>query len=491
MMEPMNESDQWALLALNPSGERQLFVREVGSGYQSKALLFRELNGEKLSVHKVNTVPHDGDRMKRPDREVSAARLLSSSMGAARFAQLLSSQELSGGHRETWWMLYNLGSLSNLCMFMFAEARPPLSLVFRILGQCLQGIQSLNELGMRHFDLHTGNVFLTLNGEPIIMDAVLADFGYTRLPGEPAPAYTAWEWNLMGSKDHWGYSSPPGTYGPVNEFEDRNWRLQLDLSKFLYNFHEDFMENFDENDEGNSLLFELFKRLSDKNIQDDKDRKLPEAQRPPVIDLTQEIQDAQTLERLYAGTRADQEALGQLRVKLHNLVSEEPVDPLVFRSELDARDEFQSQLDTGLFRLVNLSDMCSIEIATAELAALRIPGTAYVSGRSDPSSSSTEDSASPTSSETRESTPAEQQSSPAKDTQQEPPVEENDEQRNSSPESHVSTRWTPATHGLAPATAFASGDASALNALLGARDVAERDHARSRRMNHFRRFFRR
>lgn len=176
---------------------------------------------------------------------------------------------------------------------------------------------------MRHFDLHTGNVF-TLNGESTIMDAVLVDSGHTRLPGESAPAYTAWEWNLMESKDHWGYSSHPGTYGPVNEVEDRKWRLPLDLSKFLYNFHEDFEEHFDE--EGNSLLFELFKRLSDKNCQDDRERKLPEAQRPPVVDLTQEIQDAQTLERLYVGTRSDQEALGQLRVKLNNLVNEEPVD---------------------------------------------------------------------------------------------------------------------------------------------------------------------
>ncbi|KAI3398025.1 hypothetical protein diail_10002 [Diaporthe ilicicola] len=500
MLSSSGVPDQWALMALNPSGERQLFVREVGSGYQSVALLFREHHGHKLSVHKVNTVPHSEEKMARPSREVMAARVLSSSKSAARFARLLSSQDLKGGYRESWWEFYNMGSLSTLCMFMFAEATPPLSLVFRVLGQCLEGIQCLTDLGMRHFDLHTGNVFMTLNDGAPYPDALIGDFGYSRLPGEAVPEYTAWEWTLMDTPDKRGLSSPPGTYGPVNDFEDRRWRLQLDLGKFLYNFQEDFMEKFDETDEENRLLFALFKRLSDLDARDVQDRKLPEAERPPPVDLTQTIQDSKTLERLYAETAKDKSALIELGAKLHDLVSEEPVSPVIYNSERDAHDEFQKWLDVGLFRLVNLSDTDSVGAAVAELAALRVEGTAYISGQTDQSGSSTDNSTSPTSSETRESTPAdaEQQGSPAKDTQQQRPAEGNGEQQSSPPESHTSTRWTPATQGLAAATAFASGDASGVNALLGARDAAERnqalvrdEHARRRRGNRIRQLFRR
>ncbi|KKY38486.1 hypothetical protein UCDDA912_g01477 [Diaporthe ampelina] len=268
---------QWALMALNPSGERQIMVKDLGSGHQSSAVLFRELEGERLSVLKVNRVAHNKERMARPDREVRVARLLASSGGAAHFARLLSSQDLVGGYRTSWWEFYNVGSMRTFAMFIFAEATPPLSLVFRAMGQCLEGIQY----------------------------------------------------------------------------------------------------NFDKDNDKNQLIFSLFQSLTDMCEQDEQDRKLPEARRPPLQDLTQVIQDAKTLERLYAFTDSDKQALSELRGKLMDLRSQEPLEPCVFDNGRAARDEFKSLLEVGPFRMVNLADENSIEAATAELAALRVKGSVH------------------------------------------------------------------------------------------------------------------
>lgn len=479
-------SAQWALMALNPSGERQLMVKELGSGHQSTAVLLRELEGDKLSVLKVNNAAHIKERMARPDREVRVARLLASSGGAAaRFARLLSSQDLLGGYRTSWWEFYNVGSMQDFSMFVFAEATPPLSLVFRVMSQCLEGIQCLNELDIRHMDLHTGNVFVHQADGASHLDAVIGDFGYSRLPGEGPPEYTAREWSMMDPKDQAGRSSPPLTYGDRNgNKDDPSWRLRWDLRKFQSEMTEDLLDNFDKDDDRNQLIFSLFQTLTDMCEQDEKDRKLPEARRPPLQDLTQTIQDAKTLERMYASTDSDRQALRELLAKLLELRNEEPLEPLVFDNERAARDEFKSLLEVEPFRMVNLADEKSIEAATAEIAALRVEGSVYVSSYSDQSGSSADDSTSPASSQTRDSTPA-------GESEQQDSEKDNDERRNpstSSRESTPSIRWTPPTRGLAEATAFAGGDVSAVDGLLGARDAAERnqalvrdEHARRRR----------
>lgn len=351
MIDPMADHDlesvdlnagspQWALMALDPSGKRQLMVKELGSGHQGTAVLFREHGGGRLSVLKWNRAAYNEERMARRDREARVARLLSSSERAARFARLLSSQDMVGGYRQSWWEFYNVGSMQGLSMAILEESNPPFSLVFRIVRQCLEGIQSLGELNIFHMDLHTGNVFLHLPDGASYPDAVIGDFGYSRLPGEGPPEFTAWEWSLMNSTTQAGRSSPPLTYGDSSGHADRSWRLPWDLEKFRYNASEDFLDNLDKDDERNQLTFSLFNRMAGMCKQDEIDRKLPEAERPPLQDLTQMIQDAKTLERLYAATASDKQALGELRQKLLDLLSEEPVDPLVFEDEQAARDDF-------------------------------------------------------------------------------------------------------------------------------------------------------
>lgn len=539
-MEPLPDDDvqsvdltarpaQWALMALNPSGERQLMVEYLGSGYQGTVLLCLELGGDKLSVLKWSRKARGKEQMARPDREVRVARMLASSGSADRFAKLLSSQDLVGGWRATWWEFYNIGDIQNLSEYIPMHTKPPLSLVCRIVAQGLEGIQHLNELDMRHMDLHSGNVFLHLADGASCPDAVIGDFGYSRLPGEGPPEYTSWDWGRMSSSERAGHSSPPVTYGPEGTIEDRSWRLKWDLSKFLYNVKRELLDGFYGDDEETPLVFSLFKHMSDMNEQDTIDRKLPEAERPALQDLTQMIQDAKTLERLYADMASDKQALDGLREQLLKHQRRSHLNPRVFDNERVARNKFRDYLDVGLVRVVNLADEESIESATAELASLGVEGTAYVTDYSDRSGSSPYHSTSPPSSETRESTPAvqpepllsereiaEQQVSEKNTAEQqdfengsaEEQISERDiteqrisenssaEQQNPAASSRPSTRWSPSTRGLASATAFAGGDASAVGGLLGALDLAERDqalirdeHARRRRWQRLRGLF--
>lgn len=450
---------RWALMALNSSGERQVMVKELGSGHQSSAVLFREHGagpgaGGRLSVLKWNRESYDEIRMARLDREVRIARLLSSSRWAPRFARLLSSQDLKGGYRQSWWEFYNVGSMQDVSMAVFLQSSPPFSLVLHILGQCLEGIQGMNnKLDIFHMDLHTGNVFTHLDHGASYLNAVIGDFGYSRLPGEGPPEFTAWEWMLLSSANRKGRSSPPMTYGERSGVSDRSCRLPWDLEKFLFNIREDLLDNLDKDDEKNQLIFSLFKRMDDMNEQDRKDRRLPESERPPIQDLTQTIQDVKTLERLYAATASDKQAVGELREKLLELLSKEPLVPLVFDNEQAARDHFRDYTALGMFRMVNLADENSIEAATAGLAALSVEGTAYVAEYSERSSSSPGHRMSPTSSEMCDS-------AAAGDPERQVSERGSGEQYSPATSSHASTRWTPATRGMASATAFADADGS-------------------------------
>lgn len=549
MMEPIPNDDpqsvnptrrpaQWALMALDPSGERQVMVEYLGSGYQGTVLLCRELAGDKLSVFKWNRKPQSKEAMARPDREVRVARVLGSSGRAERFVKLLSSQDLVGGWRTSWWEFCNMGDMDNLSDYRPPGTKPPLSLVCRILAQGLEGIQLLNELDMRHMDLHSGNVFLHLADGAPCPDAVIGDFGYSRLPGEGPPEYTAWDWSMMTSAEQAGHSPPPMTYGPEDTIELRSWRPTWDLGKFVYNVKRELLDGLYEPDEGNQPVFSLFKRLSDMDEQDTKDRKLPDAERPPLQDLAQVIQEAKTLERLYADMASDKQALDELREKLLKDQRWRYLKPRVYDNEWVARSKFQ-HLDVGLVRIVNLADDESIEVAAAELASLGVEGTAYVTDYSDRSGSSSDHNTSPPWSEMCESIPdvhpehqlsekeiteqqvsendsAEQQVSDNDSAEQQ--ISDNDtaeqqvssrdltEQRMSESDSaeqqspvtppRPSTRWSPSTRGLASATAFAGGDASAVGGLLGARDIAEREqalvrdeHARRRRWQRLRDLF--
>lgn len=518
-----NASAQWALMALNPSGERQLMVEYLGTGYQGTVLLCRELAGDKLSVLKWTRKANGKEGMARPDREVRVARLLASSGRADRFARLLSSQDMVGGYRTSWWELYNIGGIQNLSEYIPPSTKPPLSLVCRIVAQGLEGIQHLNELDMRHMDLHSGNVFLHLASGAPCPDAVIGDFGYSRLPGEGPPEYTHRDWSMMSSSEQAGHSSPPLAYGSENTVENRSWRLKWDVDKFLYNVKRELLDGFYEEDEETPVVFSLFKRISNMNEQDTEDRELPEAERPPLQDLTQMIQDAKTLERLYADMASDKQALDGLRENLLKDQRRRHLKPRVFDNELVARNKFREYLDVGLVRIVNLADEKSIEVATAELASLRVEGTTYVTDYSDRGGSSPDHSTSPPSKEIRESTLAvhpeqqlaekeiaEQQVSETDSAEQkisekditEQRVSENssaasaEQQNPAATSSRPSTRWSPSTRGRTSATAFARGDASAVGGLLGALDLAERDqalvrdeHARRRRWQRLREMF--
>lgn len=484
-------SERWALMALDPSGSRQLMVKKLGSGYQSSAVLFREYGGDRLSVLKWNITAHVDARMQRLDREARVARRLARSDRTDRFARLLSSEDLEGGYRQSWWEYYNLGSMRDFSMFVLQQANPPLSLVFRIVGQCLEGIQGMNQIDIFHMDLHTGNVFLHLDDGESYLDAVIGDFGYSRLPGEGPPDFTSLEWLRLSPKDRAGRSSPPPTYGDRPDSDNGSWRPAWDLQKFRFNTAEDLLDNLDKDNERNELVFALFHRMFIMCGQDEIDRKLPEAERPAIQDLSETIQEAKTLERLYAATTSDKFAVSELREKLLELMSQEPLEPLVFDNQQAAREKFREYLKVGLFRLVNLDDEDSVEAATAELAALKVEGSAYVSDCDRRSSSSSHDGTSPDSSETRESTPG-------GDSEQQDPERDSSERRSPPTSSRPSTRWSPATRGLTEATAFASGDASAVDDLLGARDLAERDqalvrahHARRYRGQYLRGLFRR
>ncbi|KAK7697516.1 hypothetical protein SLS64_013458 [Diaporthe eres] len=508
---PTPRPAQWALMALNPSGERQLMVEYLGTGYQGTVLLCRELAGDKLSVLKWSRKPHSKADMARPDREVRVARLLGSSERADRFARLLSSQDLVGGWRATWWEFYNIGGIQNLSEYMPPGTKPPLSLVCRIVAQGLEGIQHLNELDMRHMDLHAGNVFLHLADGAPCPDAVIGDFGYSRLPGEGPPEYTAWQWSMMSSSEKAGHSSPPLAYGPEGTIERSSWRPEWDLDKFLYNVKRELLDGFYEDNGMAQLVFNLFKSMSDMNEQDDRDRGLPEAQRPPLQDLTQLIQDAKFLERECANLPSDKQALDELRENLLKDQRRRYLKPRIFDNEWLARDKFREYLDVGLVRIVNLADEKSIEVATAELASMRVEGTTYVTDYSDRSGSTSDHSTSPSSSEAGESTSAvhpeqqvsdndsaEQSMSSRDITEQRGSENDSAEQQNTATSSRSSTRWCPSTRGLASARAFASGDASAVGGLLAARDLAEREqalvrdeHARRRRWRRLRDLFRR
>lgn len=512
-VRPTARPAQWALMALNPSGERQVMVEWLGTGWQGTVLLCRELGGDKLSVLKWNSRALSKTDMARPDREVRVARLLASSGRADRFARLLSSQDMAGGYRMSWWDFYNIGRVQNLSEYMPPGTGPPLSLVCRIVAQGLEGIQHLNELDMRHMDLHAGNIFLDLADGERCPDAVIGDFGYSRLPGEGPPEHTARDWYMMSSSEQAGHSPPPFAYGHPGDdkIEIRSWRPKWDLDYFLYNVKGELLDGFYEQNEGNQCVFSLFKRMSDMNEQDTRDRKLPEAERPPLQDLTQMIQEAKTLERLYADTASDKQALNVIREKVLKDQRRRYLKPRVFDNEWLARDKLREYLDVGLVRIVNLADEKSIEVATAELASLRVEGTAYVADYSGRRGSSSDHSTSPSSSEAGESTSAvhpeqqvsdndsaEQSMSSRDITEQRGSENGSAEQQNTATSSRSSTRWCPSTRGLASARAFASGDASAVGGLLAARDLAEREqalvrdeHARRRRWRRLRDLFRR
>jgi hypothetical protein len=436
---------KWALMALDPSGKRQLLVKSLVSGVESDAMVFCELDGDgrgrrKLSVAKWNKEPYGAAKMARPAREARIARMLASSEQAGRFARLLASQDLAGGYRESWWEHYNVGNMQDLSTSLFEEGkRPPLSLMFRAVAQCLEGIRCLCQLDLRHMDLHGGNIFFHLAEGALYPEAVIGDFGHSRFKGERPPRLAASQLGKMDHGEKQALISPRYNSDEVQGSEDWSWRLRWDLHNFQIKVPEVLFEKLKGKDAENELLFVFFRRMGKLVEQDEKDRKLPEAERPPiqVEELTILIEEAWTLERLYAHTNQDQRALDEVREKLLGVVRRRFSRPQVFSDEEGARVKFAKFIDAGFLKVVNLTDDKSIEAAAAELAALQIKDSAFVADQSDTSSSGSRDSISP------------------------PP----------------STVWCPATRGLAEATAFASGDASALKGLLAARDAAEEAHA--------------
>lgn len=144
-----------------------------------------------------------------------------------------------------------------------------------------------------------------------------------------------------------------------------------------------------------------------------------------------------------------------MRAKLLDVLRPQSSEPQVFDDEQVARDAFEKHIGAGMLRVVNLYDDGSIEAAAAELAAFKVQDSAYVSsdhqGDITPGSPGSRDSSTSSSSGRQASSST------------------------SSPQ--PSTRWSPATRGLASASAFAGGDASALEGILEARDAAEREQA--------------
>ncbi|POS77193.1 hypothetical protein DHEL01_v204415 [Diaporthe helianthi] len=443
---------KWALMALDPSGKMQLLVTKLVSGIESDAMVFRELgahgsgsgsdgdnkNERKLSVAKWNREPQPEAKMARPGREVRVAQLLATSDRACRFAALLSAQDMAGGYRESWWSYYNVGDMQHLhtTAFRFCQPQPPLSLVFRCVAQVLEGIQCMNSaLDVRHMDLHAGNIFFHLAEDATYPDAVIGDFGLSRFKGErPTKLSISERGEMSPEEERQNQLSPPPNSDETFGTEDYSWRLRWDVHQFQLKIPEVLLENFSGRKANNELLFGFFKRLAKISAQDEKDRKLPDAERPPVQDLAPLIHDAWTLERLYADTKTDKVALAHVRSALLDKLRKQPSEPRIFDTAEDARDAFEHFIDAGMLRVVNLLDDGSLDAAAAELASFKIPDSAYVSDQSDSSSLGTPD---------------------------------------SSASSGPSTKWSPATRGVAEALAFADGDASALQGLLAARDAEE------------------
>lgn len=454
------DKPKWALMALDPSGKRQLLVRKLVSGIESDAMVFREMGGQgspngdgnnesKLSVAKWNRKPHAAAKMARGSREVRVAQLLAGSeRQAGRFAKLLAAQDMAGGYRESWWEYYNLGDMQDLHTSALrpCQPQPPLSLVFRCVAQCLEGIQRLNgELGVRHMDVHAGNIFFHMANEGAAWpDAVIGDFGHSRFGGERPPQFTQEELDGMGPESRETYLSPPISSDEAFGTEDYSWRPRWDVHQFHLKIREVLLERFSGKKANNELLFNLFRRMARMSAQDEVDRKLPGGERPPVQDLGPLIQDAWALARLYAETTSDKVALRQVREKLLEELRRHPSEPQVFGDEGDARGVFEQFIDAGMLRVVNLFDDGSVEAAAAELASFKVPGSAYVVSSDNHHHQS----------ETGSSSGSRDSSS-----------------------SRPSTPWSPATRGLAEASAFAGGDASALDGLLAARDAEERRQA--------------
>lgn len=274
------DKPKWALMALDPSGKRQLLVRKLVSGITSDAVVFRELecnggnnNKRKLSVAKWNRKPHAEAKMARADREVRVARLLAgltTGAGAGRFARLLSAQDMAGGYRESWWSFCNLGDMQDLytAALRFCEPQPPLSLVFRCVAQCLEGIQSLNqELDVRHMDIHAGNIFFHMAEGATYPDAVIGDFGHSRFRGERPPKFSTAELWKMGPEERETHCSPPLNSDELFGTEEYSWRLRWDVHQFHLKIPEVLLEKFSGRKARNELLFNFFSRMGKMSAQ--------------------------------------------------------------------------------------------------------------------------------------------------------------------------------------------------------------------------------
>ncbi|KAG8167487.1 hypothetical protein KVR01_003176 [Diaporthe batatas] len=403
--ESVSDRPKWALMALDPSGKRQLLVRQLVSGIESDAMVFRELAGGGgdndididaggLSVAKWNKKPFPPAKMARGSREVRVAKMLAGSAAARRFAALLAAQDMRGGYRESWWRHYNLGDMHDVVSAGFRGSQAPASLVFRWVAQCLEGIACLDgELGARHMDLHPGNVFFHTDGGDV--DAVLGDFGQARLAGERPPVFSSGEEELSAMGAEGGRAarmSPPLSLDEAKGDEDYSWRTRWDARQFLDQIANTLMNGFgggEREEAGDDLLLAgFFASLEAMVARDEADRRLPERQRPPLQDLAPLVRDAWELSRLCAWEAADGAAARQVRANLLAGLAGMPSGVQVFDSEGAARDAYERHVGAGMLRVVDLSDDGrSVRAAAAELAAFKVAGTAWVAPP--PSTSST------------------------------------------------------------------------------------------------------
>lgn len=205
-----SEEARWAACFRGPNNEPYLLVREFKSGMESSVQLLIHRHNERLIVRKV---PHRMDTKRLTPDLVTAAHIaafgdrneIQMVKYLAPFAkrnptpyiyQLIESRSTevapsrSGKFlRESFWEHYNVGSLDDLAqLYQNRLTYPPASLVARIIHQVLSSLQFIlsSGRGVRHRDLHFGNILVQWNNTDFLPNVVIADFGDAEFVGEDA-----------------------------------------------------------------------------------------------------------------------------------------------------------------------------------------------------------------------------------------------------------------------------------------------------------------
>lgn len=201
------EEERWAACFQGPNDEPYLLVKQFPGGCESSVKLLIHQHTSKLIVRKV---PHVlGDRGKviidlvkaahidafRDSNEIQMVKYLTPfhhHQPAAHIYELIASRNIEVDRnlvrgsgrlflRESFWEHCNAGSLEDLAQLLCQGglAHPPRALVARIIHHVLAGVHFMlsSGRGVRHRDLHLGNIFAHWGDNILLPEIVLADFG--------------------------------------------------------------------------------------------------------------------------------------------------------------------------------------------------------------------------------------------------------------------------------------------------------------------------